>query len=160
MKIDRLKNSKPFHFGDVIIYSLIILTVLTLFAVFIFFPRANNSSKSPSGFIVENNGKTIISHLYGSDKFEVDDKFLSLTKTEETEYGFLITIYSNQDKTEFNVLKVNENKKTVKMVESNCRSKQCTYLHEVGENGIIYCAPRNLKITPITGSGFIPPIAG
>ncbi len=160
MKIGDLKHSKLFHFGDIFVYISTALIISILFLVFFILPNCNSSGKTANGFKVENDGKTIITHIYGTDEFTIDQNFSNLTKIQATDYGHLVTIYTNLDKTEFNVLKVNDKDKTVKMERSNCRSKQCTYLHEIDDNGIIYCAPRSLKITPINGSGFIPPIAG
>lgn len=160
MDIDRVKKSKPFYLKDVAVYSAVALIVLILFLTCVIIPKLNNTQGTAIGFIVEHDGESIISHRYDSDDFAVHSTFTDLVLIEEHSSGYLLTIYLSSERTEFNQLLVNQKEKTVKMVDSNCRSKQCTYLHEVSDNGIIYCAPRQLKIMPIGGSGFIPPVTG
>ena len=158
MKIDRLKSSKPFHFMDVFIYVFLVVIIFLLFLFFIIIPTKKNDESL--GFIVELNGKIIITYSYTLGELTIDDSISEFVQKNETDNGFILTLYNTKDKKEYNVLSVDNTEKSVKMIESTCRSKQCTYLHEIKNSGIIYCAPRNLKISPIGGSGFIPPIAG
>ena len=156
---DRLKNSKPFHVLDISIYLVIALVVFVLFLGFVIIPHSNSNAQS-KGFTVELDGKTIITYYYGTDSFDINNDFIPLITKSKTENGFELTIYTSTNKDGFNLLTINEKQKTVKMTDSDCRSKQCTYLHEIGNNGIIFCAPRSLKISPIGGSGFMPPVTG
>ncbi|MBQ8426709.1 MAG: hypothetical protein IJX16_02990 [Clostridia bacterium] len=158
MNTERFKNSKPFGLWDIAIYLTVALLVFVLFLVFIIIPHF--SEKDGYGFIVECDGNTVITYHYGSENFNVNEDFISRVEITKTEGGYEVTLYTSLDKSGFNTLLVNERDKTVKMLNSDCRSKQCTYLHAIGGSGIIYCAPRLLKITPLGGSGFVPPTTG
>jgi hypothetical protein len=160
MSVKNLKNSKPFHFNDIFVYIATIVVVLGLFLGFIIIPNSNANNSVSNGFLVEHNGKTIITYIYGSNEFKIDPLFEGEIEKQATEKGYTLTIYLNKTKNGFNKLFINEEQKTIKMMDSDCKSKQCTYLHEVSNNGIIYCAPRMLKISPLGGSGFIPPVVG
>lgn len=160
MSVERVKKSKPFYLKDIAVYSAVAIIVLILFMAFVIIPRINASTNGTAGFSVEVDGKTVVTHDYTSHDFVIDKDFLDLVEIEDCTEGYLVTIYLSQEKDGFNQLLVNKTEKTVKMLDSDCRSKQCTYLHEVSDNGIIYCAPRKLKITPTSGSGFIPPVTG
>lgn len=158
MDISDFKKSKFFYLRDVFVYLFLAVFVFILFLCFVIIPSSNNDKSN--GFIVEYDGKTIITHYYGTEDFDIDVSFINLVDTTKTETGFHLTIYTSTNRDGYNLLAVNESEKSIKMLDSDCRSKQCTYLHEIGSNGIIYCAPRLLKISPINGSGNIPPITG
>lgn len=154
----QIKNSKPFSLWDTAVYLSVAFLIFLLFLFFIIIPKANaNESK---GFIVTSSGKVIVTHHYGSKNFNIDKNFTHLVDVTETADGYYLTIYNDLEKIHFNKLFVNTEKKTVKMDSSDCRSKQCVYLHEIGSDGVIYCAPRSLKISPLGSNGFIPPVAG
>lgn len=158
MDTERLKNSKPFCFWDTAVYISIGLLVFVLFLAFVILPRTNKTVNI--GFMIEIGGKTAVTYEYGSDTFNVEQDYLSIIETAKSDNGYTLTVYTSSNKLGFNKIFIDETNKTVKMVESDCKSKQCTYLHEINGSGIIYCAPRQLKITPLGGSGFLPPIAG
>ncbi len=158
MNVNRFKNSKPFSRWDTAVYLVVAFLIFLLFLFFVIIPKTSDSESL--GFTVTSNEKTVVSYSYGSKNFKIDSDFTDLVVINEVESGYNLTIYTDVDKVHFNTLFINEENKTVKMASTDCRSKQCTYLHEVGSKGIIYCAPRSLKISPLSGSGFIPPVVG
>ena len=159
MKTKRLKSIKLFYLKDVLAYAVILGLVFCLFLFFVITPNCK-SAPSSVGFKVEIDGQKFLTYNYETDQFDYDSSNKNLIEINETTDGYVVTIYSDSIKSEFNKLAVNTSAKSVRMTDSNCRSKQCTYLHEVSDSGIIYCAPRNLKISPISSSGFIPPTTG
>lgn len=158
MLIKRLKNSKPFCKSDIIIYAFIALVIALLFLFFIIIP-ARAEKNSSTGFIIEQNKNTILTYAYKDQTFKIEQDFIDYVKIEKNESGFTITIYSNDEHTEYNIISVDNTTKTVKMADTNCRSELCKYMH-ASDNGIIYCAPRALKISLIGSSGFTPAVTG
>ena len=158
MDFKRLKNGKPFSLWDTAVYLTVIFIIFLLFLFFIIIPKV--SANESQGFIVQLNGKIVVTYRYADNDFEIDSSVAKLIKTTKTEKGYFLTIYTDLNKVHYNTLFINKESKTVKMDSSDCRSKQCVYLHEIGSDGVIYCAPRSLKISPLGSNGFIPPVAG
>ena len=159
MEVKQSKNFKSFCKSDIFVYALLLMAISLLFLFFIIIPAFADENQSV-GFVVEQDGKTLLTYTYSNKKIDVEKEFLSSVKVEQTQNGFTITIYSDKEQTEYNILSVDNNSHTVKMANTNCRSKQCAYMHGISERGVIYCAPRALKISAIEGGRFTPAITG
>lgn len=153
--VENIRKSKPFRVCDLIIYAALIVFVAALFLYFIILPTLNADTV---GFSVSKGGKTV---LTVSDlNCTVNSEFNSLVESEKVDGNLRVTIYTDQTKLGFNVIVFYANG-SAKVVESTCsHSKDCTFSPAIVNLGAIYCAPHDLKIEPLTGSGFIPPVAG
>ncbi len=150
LSIKDLKSRKAFEKKDLILYCLLFVFILSLFLSFIILPRT-----SSSGFSIFINDKTVLTHEYGKD-FNVNQTYKNRITIENTDEGYYIKITFAEG---YNLIYVNEKDKYVKMQESDCPSKNCTYMQPIKDAGAIYCAPRDLKILPLNDK-FIPPTTG
>lgn len=152
----KIKAYKPFEFNDIFLYSFILLLVVVLFLCFVILPQ----TKQAVGFSIEINDKNIFSFDYSTYEYIIEtdySNYIDIDKERNT-----ITIYLNDERTEFNRLVFNTDKKVVKMLESTCsKTKDCLYEPEISKTGIIYCAPHKLKVLPINNKFTpSPPIIG
>ncbi len=152
-KIVGVKNSLPFKHWDLLIYSLTIILIVLLFVFLVILPKNVNST----GFEVFVNGKVAFSFDYAKYSYQIDGEFNSMVEVENEENGFSFKLYSDKEKTHFNVIFVNTTNKSVKMTDSNCFSKDCVYSPAISDKGVILCAPHGMKVVPI---GIQPPTAG
>ncbi len=146
-----IKNRKIFVKRDIFVYAFLLILLLSSFLTMIFSNQANSL-----GFKVEINGKTILTHAYGQD-FSVIDEYNDLIVIDGGGDNFTVKILCDEG---FNLLLVDEMNKTVKMQESDCPSKNCVHMQAISNTGAIYCAPRELKVTPLTDNEFVPPTTG
>ncbi len=146
-----IKTRKPFVKRDVFVYVSILLLVACLFIFFILF---NNASSQ--GFKVEIREKTILSHVYGKD-FSITNEFKDSVVIERDGDNYTVKILTENG---YNLLFVNESEKSVKMKDGDCPSKNCVHMQAITNAGAIYCAPRELKVTPLQDSEFVPPTIG
>ena len=151
-----IKVRKPFEVLDIFVYSFLLLIVFVLFLCFIILPQAKNAE----GFFICLEEKQVCSFNYSTNEFMVFEEFSG--KVDFDKENSTITIFLNNDKTKFNKVAFNKDKKVVKMIESTCSiSKDCVFEPEISKTGIIFCAPHNLKILPINGDfSPSPPIIG
>jgi nitrite reductase/ring-hydroxylating ferredoxin subunit len=153
--IENIRKSKPFKICDLIVYAALILFVAALFLYFIILPTINTDTV---GFCVSKGGKTVLT--VKNLTCSVNDEFVWLVESEKVDENLRVTIFTDQTKLGYNVIIFYANG-SAKVVESTCsHSKDCTFSPAIKNSGVIYCAPHDLKIEPLTGSGFIPPVAG
>ena len=137
-KIEQVKKDRGFKLFDIIIYGSVILLVVVLFIV-IFTTR---DTSSLSGIKITVKAQVVFEYEFGESPQYSD----TVTVTED-EKGITVTIQTDNDK---NVVYINKSKKTVKMIEANCRGKQCMYFAEMNDNSdFIYCSPHGLKVEPL-----------
>ena len=136
---EEVAKSKPFYKKDLFVYGLIVilfgLALLPLFLI-----RGDENI----GFMVYIRGEKAFTYYYGGERF-AEDGFVS--RTEYDDYRNTLTIYFNDEKTEFNVLKIDDVKKSVRVELSSCENHDCERM----ENEI-YCAPHFLRVTGIKKS--------
>ena len=150
-----LKSKKPFMFNDLFVYAVALIVVLVLFLIFIVFPAKSSSN----GFTVYKDGQTVLTFTYRDKKLDVKSGFTVFSK--QTEKGVLITVYTSNEKSGYNIIFADTVNNTAKVVESTCStSKDCTHIPAVSNKGAIFCAPHGLKIVPTGGSGRTDPITG
>ncbi len=155
-KIQDLAKNKPFNKFDFFALLGVLLFILFLFVSFVFFSTHDNSD----GFIIQIDDVTVYSFNYSNKKHTINsqyEKFIEVDLENQT-----VTVYTDLNKNHFNKIKYDVKNKSVKMVESNCStSKDCVYMPEISDNlGIIYCAPRKIKILPIGGRLNNSPVIG
>lgn len=158
--MQRVSGGKIFHKKDLWVYFSLVIIVACLF-IFLIFPSL--SKGDVNGFLITQNGKTVLVFKPNSSQlFSIETEFADQVDIKEEENGiYTVKIFSSPQKTGYNVLVFNTKKVSVKVTESTCsNSKDCVYCPELTKSGSIYCAPHHLKITPVSGSGFIPPTTG
>ena len=159
MKKDKIKglvNNKPFNKFDFIALLCVLIFILSLFISFVFF----SSHDSTKGFIIQIENVNVFTYNYSTNEYSVGSEYDSLIEVDLDSQT--ITIYADLTKQHYNKLKYDAKNKNVKMVDSNCSSsKDCVYMPEISDNlGIIYCAPRKIKILPIGGRLNNSPVIG
>ena len=148
-KISKIANNKVFEKKDVFIYVLLFVFVLTLFlSMFL----SNNSNSN--GFAVYVNGQKILSHVYTKNDLQSSSNVI-VTKNGN---DYLIEILTENGGS--NLIYSNETEKSVKVIESNCPSQNCVHMNAITHSGVIYCAPRDILITPLNDNGDLPPVTG
>jgi hypothetical protein len=154
--VERLKLKKPFSVSDIIVYAILTLFIFSLFLVFVILPKNVTSD----GFKVTINDNQAFIYEYETGKLTIDGNFHDCVFYDET--SCTITVYHTVDKTSFNVIAFDRQNKKVWMKESTCsHTKDCVYSPAIeSDAGMIYCAPHQLKISPISSSGVIPPVIG
>lgn len=141
---NNIKVRKPFEVIDIFIYLFLLIVVFVLFLCFVILPHL----ESAEGFLIAKNGNTIVNFDYSSGKYSVDSEFKKLVVVDEN--SCTITVYTNEQKSEYNVIVFDREKKVVKMLDSTCSStKDCIYEPEISVNGMIFCAPHDLKVLPL-----------
>ena len=101
------------------------------------------------------------SYSIEKDQIIVPDEFLTIVEYKTVENGMEITVYTDKNKTGYNVILIDTNKLSASVIESTCSSsKDCVFSPEITKNGAIYCLPHGLKVVPLKSSGFIPPVSG
>lgn len=155
--INEVRESKPFKRGDIIVYISLILVVFFLFLFFTIIPY---SSDTDSGFKIYVNGIETARFYYSSLRLEIVDKE-SVCTFELNEKKTVLTVYFDNEKTQYNVLSIDPENQSVKVSNANCSvSKDCTFSPPVKNNGAIVCVPHKLKITPLYSNEIAPPVTG
>ena len=157
-EVDNNKTQyRLFYKRDILIYILLVLFVFALFCTYVI-PQSCSSKKNSDGFKVTVNDSTIISHNYGTTEFNVKQSWENRIQITKENNNFLIKIIFEDS---YNLIFCDEQNRSVKMRDSTCSlSADCKYLPAVYNNGTIYCAPHNLKISTLSESGKTPPITG
>lgn len=156
-KDNLISISSVFLKSDLIVYTLLLVVLVCLFLFFVIIPQ----SASQKGFNVTLKGKSIVTVEFSSSTPKISDDAIDFVTTENYENGFLITVYFNEEKTDFNKIYIDLSEKSADVIESTCSvSKDCVYSPKIKINGAIVCAPHSLKISPIGKDGFSEPIVG
>lgn len=154
--LDKIKDKKPFEFNDIFIYLSLLVIVALLFLFFIILPQNNN----PKGFKILIDNREVLTFDYQSEYCSFLEDYSNQIEIDENKNQ--ITIFHNQEKNSYNVIKYDTVKGSVKMFDSTCsNTKDCVYEMAISINGAIYCAPHDLLIIPITNnSASKPPVLG
>lgn len=152
---NKLKTLKIFERNDIFIYAVLLAAIVLLFVFTVILPQ----KKQAEGFSVYCDGNLAFTLDYSApENYKITvgyESAFSVSLTEDT-----VTYYFSADKTQYNVISFDSEKKTAKVTKSTCSvSPDCVYSPEIGSGGAIICAPHKLKITPIRG-GFEPPVTG
>ena len=150
-KIEQVKKDKGFKIFDLIIYGIILVTVAVLFTV-IFTTR---NTDPLTGIRVYVNSEIVFEYEFGVTASPDDGIKSEIVQAEED--GDIIKI-KIADGNDLNVFTIDKKQKTVKMVEADCKGKQCLYFPIMNDNSdFIYCSPHRVRIEPLIkkDDGFI-----
>ena len=154
--ISNFKGKKPFEKHDIFIYALLTVLIMVLFVVFVISPACNKDNGQ--GFNVHIDGKLAVTCYYDG-KIDIEKDFVSSVEKQSTENGYIIKIYTGEDNSQFNTLQVDFIEQSVKIIDSNCPTKNCNHLPAIKKNGSIICMPHGVTVKPI-GKQFTPPTTG
>ncbi len=160
MNFEQIKTSKPFKIFDLFLYCFVLILVIVLFSVFVFFPA--NANLVNAGFKVILHDKQIFTFNYDTHTCSLLPDYTDFINIEDLGEGFYnIKIFTDQNKTQYNLLTVNSKNKTVRIADANCSiSKDCAHMKEMKEsNDLLICAPHKLKVLPLN-IGYKPPVTG
>lgn len=136
---EEVAKSKPFYRKDLFVYGLIVILLgLALLPLFL------TENGENIGFEVYIRGEKAFTYYYGGEKY-AEDKFSDRTEFNAAERT--LTIYFNDEKSEYNVLVADDAGKTVKVISSTCENHDCERMQNE-----IFCAPHFLKVTGIKKS--------
>lgn len=156
-RIEKIKSKKPFEFNDVFVYLALFLIILGLFFAFVFFPTSSTSQ----GFEVYKGQQKVLTYYFDSDTLSISSDFSSVVQVENQTGGKSICVYTNQNKTGYNLIFIDLVNKSVKITQSTCSaSHDCTLMPAIKGGGVIYCAPHELSIVPILTDSITPPTTG
>ena len=156
LDISNFKGKKPFEKHDIFIYVFLTVLIMVLFAIFIISPACNKNKTN--GFQVQIDGKLALTCYYDG-KINVESSFSANVEKQDVENGVLIKIYTGENKSQFNLLKVDYKEQSVKITDSNCPTKTCNHLPAIKNSGSIICMPHGVTVTPI-GNKFTTPTTG
>ena len=145
--IDKVKTGKLFCLADIFVYSAAALLLAALFLTFVIFPaHAENV-----GFKVVVEEKTALTYYFSNGDYQIYDFNGSIeTESDNSDGLFTFTVFigGNED---YNVIEVDTENKSVKVVKSNCSiKKDCVFSPPLLDGtGAIFCMPHGLKILPL-----------
>lgn len=155
-KIDffEIKSRKPFEKTDIFIYIIMTALIVSLFCAFIFFSAPNNVE----GFKISYKSEVVFTLKYSTREYSIKKGFENNLKVDLDENA--VTFYSRENNSGYNVISFNANEKSVWISKANCSvSADCVHSPKVTNSGSVICAPRELKVLPLSG-GFVPPTTG
>ena len=137
-KVKEVKKDKGFKLFDLIIYGVIAVFVAVLFTVIF-----TTQNKTPiAGVRICVAAEVVFEYEFGGepsykDGLDVEENGNSLTVTVHADNGY-------------NKVYIDKLTKTVKVIEADCRGKQCMYFAPIENNSqLIYCSPHALRIEPL-----------
>lgn len=143
-----IKAKFLFSAGDLIVYATLLICLLLSFVLLVL-PRQNIDT---DGFIITHENKTVFTFTFSkSEPLEIDENFVNLTQVKKLDDGYEITVYVYENKMEYNVIFIDTQNLTAKVIDSNCSErKDCYHAPAIKNNGTIYCNPHNLLIKPLS----------
>ena len=146
---------KQFEKNDIFIYMFILILIISLF-LFCFLSPSGKSF----GFICEYDGEKIFSFRYSDKSYYINENFtgrITLDLDNST-----VTIFFDDEKTEYNVIQFDCGENKVKVTDSTCSiSKDCTKIPAiVDKKNTIYCNPHRLKIVSLNKESILIPSTG
>ena len=138
-----IKNGKAFKPQDTFLFLGSALFIAVLFLALVIFP----TKKEAEGFAAYKNGNLLFTYAYGSDYAKIGTEY-----TENVFFDYSAKTVELRFGDEINILRYDDETKTVRVAKANCSGKDCTrVLLKSGDAGAIFCAPHGLKIVLTTG---------
>lgn len=155
-KYDKIRELKAYEKNDIFIYVFLLILIISLFLFFVILP----DTKKAEGFAVYYDGEKVFALSYSApEDYSITEGFENYFEVSLSENR--ITFRFPPDKSEYNIITFDSEKKSVKVTESNCSvSPDCVYSPEIRNGGAIICAPHRLKIAPLQDDGYYPPVTG
>ena len=138
-KIEQVKADKGFRLFDLIIYGAIAAIVVVLFIV-IFVTRDTSPLR---GISVRLGNNAVFEYDFENGKYSDYDENIVVIN-EDTDENLVITVYSDGG---YNKISINKSGK-VKVVEADCRHKDCKLPTITDNNTVIHCMTHSLIIEP------------
>ena len=139
-KIAQVKADKGFRIWDLILYGVITVLVVVLFIVIF----TTSDTGSLTGVRITVKAQVVFEYEFGNDSPQHVSDGVTVEKDGDK---ITVTIQIDDDK---NVVFIDTKKNTVKMIDANCKGKQCMYFAEMNDNSdFIYCSPHGLKVEPL-----------
>lgn len=151
-KIGQVKKSKLFAKWDILVYSLLLAVILSLFVGFVF-------AATPSalqGIVIEYDNQTVFTYDFATDTYNIDAAGQNTVKVEDDGSELRVTVtYEN----EFNLIIIEKSGRAY-IKDADCSyHKDCTSMQAICDsNGIIICVPHKLTVkaqnyeeNPVTG---------
>lgn len=138
-KTIEVKADKGFKIFDLIVYGLVIILAITLFVV-VFFTKDRGKLKGIEIYCLN---EIIFDYNFEKNEYKKSDKVEILSEDSETiKIKIIVKDYQN-------IVQINRNGGSVKMLAANCRTKDCVYTPEMKDNsGSIFCQSHSIKIVP------------
>ena len=155
-KFEKIKSTKPFNKKDFFVYAILFVVILSLFLTLVLL-----SQKSPvKGFKVLIGNEIVLEFSFDTSSAKIKDGYQDLIDVDYENNK--ITVYFNQEKNDFNEISYDITSKSVRMNNSTCsHSKDCVYMPKIiDDKGLIYCAPHELKILPLSEKLSNSPVTG
>ncbi len=122
-----------------------VILIIGLFCLFVFF----SPSRQVSGFEVLVDDKLVLSYYYSGEEVIIEESWKDSVIVNEN----LIKIYFNSEKTEYNVIKIDNNSQA-SVVETSCKKQECLHFPPLKNNdGIIICLPHSFVLQSIIQDG-------
>ena len=126
-KIEQVKRDRGFKIPDLIVYGAVIVAVIVSFVVIF----TTKNSDPLTGIRVYSGAQVVFEYAFG-----------------ENDAG--ITVKVNDGDGGFNVIYIDKTARTAKIVDANCKGKDCAYFAPIDDNNkIIYCSPHGLRVEPL-----------
>lgn len=152
-KIEQLKADRGFLIWDLVIYGAVavIIAVLFIVAFTAFDTDPLHGIKISVGSKTSLKYEVIFEYEFGGEA-----KVLSDTVSIE-EDGNGITVTVKAENGDLNVLYIDKSAKSVKMINANCKGKDCMLLPINDNSGSITCNSHGLKVEPIVDKNWDSP---
>ncbi len=138
-KIEQVKRDRGFKIPDLIVYGAVIVAVIVSFVVIF----TTKNSDPLTGIRVYSGAQIVFEYEFG------ERPTYSENVTVE-ENGAGITVKVNDGDGGFNVIYIDKTARTAKIVDANCKGKDCAYFAPIDDNNkIIYCSPHGLRVEPL-----------
>lgn len=146
-RIEEIKKRKPFALWDLLVYGILLVVILILFAVFVF----GGGGEKANGIEVTVDGETIYTYTFGEGGASAEGWSSRIEERVEDETVF-VKIFFGEEKQEYNEIKIDPANRTAVMNDANCsRGKDCMLMQISDESGVIICLPHKLKICALGG---------
>lgn len=137
-KVRQVKGEKPFRPADLIIYCIIAALVIILFIVF-FCIRKDAGIEGVRIYVRD---QAVFEYSFEEGEYKILNGC-----AEVNEDGNLIVKITVEEG--FNVVEIDKSARSVRVIESDCRSRDCVFSPPVTDGrGFIYCMPHHLRILP------------
>ncbi|MDE6613426.1 MAG: NusG domain II-containing protein [Clostridia bacterium] len=138
-KIEQVKKDRGFKILDLIIYGAVLALVAALFiAVF-----TTRDTSALTGVKITVGTESVFEYEFGGEP----QKKADCVTVEEDGKSITVTVVTDGGT---NVVYIDKAEKTAKMIEADCRGKQCMYFPELDNNSkYIYCSPHGVKVEPL-----------
>ena len=152
-KVEQVKADRGFRIWDLIIYGIIAVIIAVLFIVA--FTAFNTDPLT--GIKISVGSRTSLRYeVIFEYKFDGEPNVLSDTVSIE-EDGKGITVTVKADNGDLNVIYIDKSEKSVKMINANCKGKDCMLLPINNNSGSITCNSHGLKIEPVIDKNYDSP---